>query len=337
VAWSWKADLIVCSQQAKRLALALRPDGDRVTDLDGLAGDDHAVDEQLQQLSLAAGVRLLQALPHALAERLGMGREASGFGLAVGVAREFAFLAVERQQPALRVLPAALVLAQRHHAGEIGLGQPLDLLLQPCPGTAQVGPPCLHLLRQPVPAAGPLHRMRDHLRRGEHLAQVAPDQLLKGPAGYAARRAAFARRPRGGPRPGPADVVVVAPPHVPSCAGLAAMTAADEATEEVVMDPVVPRRHPLTIGQPLLRALELLARNDGRDGRDRDPLGRVRHSPAVAGATGWPQGGAAALDGARAQAVAEDLAKVDWVVQHIAHGREVPALETERRGDAQAA
>jgi hypothetical protein len=221
--------LIVCSQATKRLALALRPDGSGVPDLDGLAGDDHAVDEQFQQLPPTPEVRPLQAMPHAPAERLGMGREASGFGLAVGVTREFAFLTIERQQPTFSVLPAALVLAQRHHAGEIGLGQPLDLLLQPCPGTAQVSPPCLHFLWQPVPAASPLHRMRDHVRRGEHLTQVAPDQFLEGPARNTARRAAFARCLRGGLRPGPTDVVVVTPPHVPACAGLAAMATADEA------------------------------------------------------------------------------------------------------------
>jgi hypothetical protein len=114
--------LIVCSQSTKWIALAFRFDGDGVADLDGLAGDDHAVDEQFQQLPLAAEVRLLQALSHALAERLGMGRKASGFGLAVSVVREFAFLAIERQQPTFSVLPAALVLAQRHYASEIGLG-----------------------------------------------------------------------------------------------------------------------------------------------------------------------------------------------------------------------
>jgi len=32
-------------------------------DLDGVTGDDHAVDKQFQQLPLAAEVRLLQALP----------------------------------------------------------------------------------------------------------------------------------------------------------------------------------------------------------------------------------------------------------------------------------
>ena len=108
---TWNTFLIVCSQSTKRPALALRTDGHCIADLDGVTGDDHAVDEQLQQLSLSPEVRLLQALSHALAERLGMRREASGFGLAVGVAHEFAFLAIECDQPALRVLPAAPVLA----------------------------------------------------------------------------------------------------------------------------------------------------------------------------------------------------------------------------------
>ena len=107
--------MIVCSQSTKRLALALRPNGDRVSDLDGFTGDDHAVDEQLQQLSLAAEIRLLQALSHTPAERLGMGGEASGFALAVSTVREFAFLPIERGQPTFGVLPAALVL---RHPGE---------------------------------------------------------------------------------------------------------------------------------------------------------------------------------------------------------------------------
>jgi hypothetical protein len=327
MAWSWNTDLIVCSQSAKRVALALRPDGDRVTDLDGFAGDDHAVDQQLQQRSLAVEVRLLQALPHAPAERRGMARETSGFGPAVGVVREFAFLAIERQQPALGIPPAAPVLIQLHHAGEVGLREPFDLLVQPRPGAAQIVPPRLHLLRQPVPPARPLHRVHDHLRRGEHLAQVAPDQLLQRSARDVARRAAFARRLGGGLRSGPADVVVVAPPHVPARAGAAAVAAADQAAQQVLMDPVVPPRHALIIGQPLLRPLELFAADDGRHGRDRDPLGRVGHPPAVPTAAYGPQGGAPPLHGPRAEAVAEDLAEVDGVGQHPAHGRKAPAAE----------
>jgi serine/threonine protein phosphatase PrpC len=158
---------------------------------------------------------LLQAQPHALAERLGMGREASGFGLAVSVVREFALLAIERQQSSLGVPSAALVLAQRHDVGKVGFREPLYLLVQPRSGAAQVGPSRLHLLRQPVPAASPLHRMHDHLRRGEHLAQVAPDQLLQRSARDVPRRAMFARRLSRDLRLGSADVVVVSPPHVP--------------------------------------------------------------------------------------------------------------------------
>src|SRR3954453_20283761 len=85
--------LIVCSQSTKRLPLALRPGGDRVADLDGVTGDDHAVHEQLEQLPLAGEVRLVEALPPAPAEGLGMGREPSRFGLTASVVREFTFLA----------------------------------------------------------------------------------------------------------------------------------------------------------------------------------------------------------------------------------------------------
>src|SRR3712207_1835249 len=122
---------MVCSQSPKRLSLAIRSGWDDVPDLDGTVGDDDAVDEQLQEFSLAVEVRLLQALPHAAAERLDMGREASGFALAIGVLHEFALLALDRQQPGLGVPPAAVVLGQRHHPGEIGLREPLDLLAQP--------------------------------------------------------------------------------------------------------------------------------------------------------------------------------------------------------------
>ena len=79
------------------------------------------------------------------------------------------------------------------------------------------------------------------------------------------------------------------------------------------MHPVVPLGHAPIIGQPLLHALELFARNDGRHGRDRDPLGRVCHSPAVPGTTGRPQGGPPPLDGPGTQAVGEDLAEVHGV------------------------
>jgi hypothetical protein len=79
------------------------------------------------------------------------------------------------------------------------------------------------------------------------------------------------------------------------------------------MNPVVPRRHPLIISQPLLRALKLFAVDDGRHGRNGDPLNRIVYAPAVPITADRPQGGAPPLDGARAEAVAEHLAGVNGV------------------------
>ncbi len=81
---------------------------------------------------------------------------------------------------------------------------------------------------------------------------------------------------------------------------------------------VVPRRHPPIIGQPLLRAVELLLADNRRHSRDRDPFGRVRHPLATLAATDWQQGGAPPLGGTRPQAIGEDLAEVDRVGQHPA-------------------
>ncbi len=79
------------------------------------------------------------------------------------------------------------------------------------------------------------------------------------------------------------------------------------------MNSVIPPRHPVIVGQPLLRALEPFAVDDGRHGRNGDPLGRIVYASAVPTTADRPQGGAPPLDGSRAEAVAEHLAGVDGV------------------------
>ena len=93
-----------------------------------------------------------------------MGRQPGRFVVALGVMCEVEVLAVECGQPRFDVTPTALVFGQRQHTGEIGLGEPLDLLAQRGPAAAQVGLTRLQLLRQPLPAARSRHRVRNHLR-----------------------------------------------------------------------------------------------------------------------------------------------------------------------------
>jgi len=80
----------------KRLAFTVRPGWDDVADLDRAVGDDHAVDQQFQQRPLLVEAGAGQARTHALAERLGMGCQASCFALTFGIMRKLMLLSVQR-------------------------------------------------------------------------------------------------------------------------------------------------------------------------------------------------------------------------------------------------
>ena len=49
----------------------------------------------------------------------------------------------------------------------------------PAPPAPQSGTTDLQLPGQPMPAAGPLHRARDHLRMLQDLAKASPNKILK--------------------------------------------------------------------------------------------------------------------------------------------------------------
>ena len=67
--------MIVCSQSTKRLAFALWAGGEDVADLNSAVRHNNAVDQKLEQRTLALKVGSRQAVPHALAEDVGVGRE----------------------------------------------------------------------------------------------------------------------------------------------------------------------------------------------------------------------------------------------------------------------
>jgi hypothetical protein len=88
---------IVCSQSRKRRVFPLRAGRDDVADLDGAVGDDHAVDQQLDQGPLALEVRRGQPLLHTPAECLGVRGQPTGLALSLGILHEILLLAVQGQ------------------------------------------------------------------------------------------------------------------------------------------------------------------------------------------------------------------------------------------------
>jgi hypothetical protein len=178
--------------------------------------------------------------------------------------------------------------------------------------------------------------MRDHLRRGEDLTQVAPDQFFQWPGRDVAGRTPLARHQHGQLCLGAAQVVVVTRRHVTSRAATPTSAAADQAAQEVLMHPVVASCHASIIAQPLLRAIELLLADDGRHGRDRDPFGRVRQPRAALAVADRQQGGAAPLRRIPAQPIGEDLPEVDGIGQHAAQDGGTPPPVSPGGGNAKA-
>src|SRR5215207_1456058 len=101
---------MVRSQSTKGLSFAIRSGGDHVADLDITVCDDDAIDQQFEQLALAVEVGLLQAVPHASAEHLGLVCEPSSFALTVSVLQQFALLAIKRRQSTFSITTTSFVL-----------------------------------------------------------------------------------------------------------------------------------------------------------------------------------------------------------------------------------
>ena len=124
-----------------------------------------------------------QSLPHPLAElpdRVGQLGEPL---LPVRLRLELPRLFFEPLLTSFEVTPAAPVLVQRHHPGEIGLRQSLELLPQARLTAAQPLLARLEFLRQPLSAMRPRQGLGDLLGVAQQLAQVSqtnPSSLSAG-------------------------------------------------------------------------------------------------------------------------------------------------------------
>ena len=97
----------------------------------------------------------------------------------IGLSLQLLRLRAQGLQAVLHALAPALVLGQRNDPEQIGLGEPLELLVEPALGFVQLLAPGLQLLGQPSPALGTGKGLSDLLGGGEQRTQVLPDHLVQ--------------------------------------------------------------------------------------------------------------------------------------------------------------
>jgi hypothetical protein len=101
-----------------------------VADFHLAIGDDHPVDHELHQGPSLLECRLGQSLPHPLAEVRDGAGEPGALLLSVCLRFKLSRLPLELALSLLEVTPAPAVFVQQDDPGEIGLGQPLELLTE---------------------------------------------------------------------------------------------------------------------------------------------------------------------------------------------------------------
>ena len=150
---------MVFTQLAKRAVRPLGGGRQHVADLDLVAGDDHAVDEQLGQLPPLLEGGGGQAGPDGLAECLDAVGDGLEFEPLPGGGVQLALLGEQRGVPSVQVLAFALEFGQPEDLGEVGVQQSLLLALELAQGLTDGRLPGLEFLGQPGPALGPGQRV----------------------------------------------------------------------------------------------------------------------------------------------------------------------------------
>jgi DDE superfamily endonuclease len=154
----WRVEMVF-SQLAKGWMRAVGCGGQHVADLNLAVGDDHAVDEQLDQQPPLGEGGGGQPCPDGLAERL----DAVGHGVQLqpllGDGVQLALLGQQGGAAAVQLLPLAPEFGQRDHLGQVGVQQPLPLALQLAQGLAddRLPGPGAPAAATPHPAPAPAH------------------------------------------------------------------------------------------------------------------------------------------------------------------------------------
>jgi len=137
---------VLFTQMTKVYLFAAGTERDDIADLDDAVADQHAVDQQLDELPLLHEVGVGQPGADPRAKIGGRGGPAGELGLPVHFRLQLAHLGTQGLQFLLQRLPPALVFRQGQHSEQVSLGEPFQLLLEAEPASPQLLAPGLQFL-----------------------------------------------------------------------------------------------------------------------------------------------------------------------------------------------
>ncbi len=235
--------------------------------------DDHAINEEFDQLSALGKSQLGQGRTEPLAKSLDALSEGCNVHLLLRLGIELAQLVGQAVVRLGHLLMFPLELVAVNNIGQIDLQQPGALAFELRQGLLEGLPPCLECLRQPCASLGTLQGLGDEHRLGEHATQIVPYQLVESARGCVTRRTAFALSGPQGIGPAAAQIIVVARGQGAPRAGQETLATTDQATEQIVMRRIIPPGELAIAIETPLRGIKRVLTHDGWH-RDGQPLFR---------------------------------------------------------------
>ena len=141
--------------------------GENIANFDLVVGNDHAVDEQLDELTLLVKGRARQASSDATTEILKVGQTTGQFKPVVDGRLELVILVLKGLALSLEIGMTAPVFIEGQDVFQIGLSEPFQLVSQLEIGLLEILLTGLEFLRQPGARLSTEKRLRQPVRMGE--------------------------------------------------------------------------------------------------------------------------------------------------------------------------
>jgi hypothetical protein len=214
-----------------------------VSNLDCAVVNDHAIDDELDQLSALGKGQVVQGWLKALAESRDAGSEPCDFDLLLGLCFKLAKLVSQARLCLYQLLALALKFLPLDDLSQVDLEQACLLALHLSQSRPESASSILHRLGQPGTALTALHLLRDQGGLRQEATQILPDEIIQGLGGRIACGTAFPLGRTQGIGVTAAHIVAVPGRERPGATGEPALGTTDEPTQQVVMRVVVAASH----------------------------------------------------------------------------------------------